>query len=72
MLILHTPSTPAGASLKHLSIDWPDDLQLSQWLGTLTALEVGASLGILVGVGAAVSGLPECCSWVPVGAALCL
>lgn len=35
---------PAGGSLKHLSIDWPDDLQLSQWLGTLTALEVGQLL----------------------------
>lgn len=32
--------TLAGASLKSLTLEWPDDLQLSQWVGTLQALEV--------------------------------
>jgi hypothetical protein len=32
--------TLMGPTLRHLTIDWPDDLQLSAWVATLVALEV--------------------------------
>lgn len=32
--------TLMGPTLRHLAIDWPDDLQLSAWMATLVALEV--------------------------------
>ena len=33
--------TLMGPSLRHLSIEWPDELQLGAWMATLAALEVG-------------------------------
>ena len=33
--------TLMGPTLRHLVIDWPDELHLTQWVATLVALEVG-------------------------------
>lgn len=34
--------TLLGPTLKHLSMEWPDELQLGAWAATLVALEVGS------------------------------